>query len=356
MSEAVKKTKKNDEKLTKHDESLNSSLMGCSSFHCTETKGGDEARQLQCCACQRLVHYKCSKLPAYMIQAFVEKRIKKYYYCERCITVPVELTHELSPQSNEQQEILRLRREVRRCENLIKVAEENSRMANKLLSEKISEKNNINIDASTENIFVKRLEKIEAMIINQQQQFQTSQKKTYATATSTQANDFKQIIKLAKVEEISEERDRKSRACNIILHGINETNCDTEAQTTADKATVENFLKAIEEKERSTLFVGRIGRMYQGKNRPLKIVLKNENEKKIVFKKLSLLKGNESFKGVSVTEDYTEAERNILKMWSIRASERNNKETEDVIWRVRGSPKTGTLHLKKFSKQPHSNK
>ena len=71
-----------------------------------------------------------------MIQAFIENRIKKYYYRACCVTVPKELELELQLETSEHKEIKRLRREVRRCENLIKVVEENSRMANKLLAEK----------------------------------------------------------------------------------------------------------------------------------------------------------------------------------------------------------------------------
>ena len=117
--------------------------LDCSSQKCL-AEGGPN--QIQCCSCQRWltltltwVHYKCTQLPPYMLQAFIAKRIKKYYFCKSCVVVPKKLKEDFYPQSKEQDEIERLRREVSRCENLIKVAEENSGMANELLSEKINQ-------------------------------------------------------------------------------------------------------------------------------------------------------------------------------------------------------------------------
>ena len=89
-------------------------------------------------------------------------------------------------------------------------------------------------------------------------------------------------------------------------------------------------------------------------DRPIKVALKNESEKKAIFKKLRLLKGKDEFKGVSVAEDYTESERKVFKLWSDKAKERSSNEAENVIWRVRGSPKNGTLRLKKFSMASNS--
>ena len=92
-----------------------------------------------------------------------------------------------------------------------------------------------------------------------------------------------------------------------------------------------------------------------GKNRPLKIVLKSENEKQSVFKRLRMLKGNESFRGISITEDYTEAERNVLRLWNEKAKKKNNTDEDpDYCWRVRGSPKNGTLRLKKLPRGTNS--
>ena len=112
---------------------------------------------------------------------------------------------EVCAKSNEQHETRRLRKEIQRCENLVKAADENIKMTNKLLSEKADK-----IDESKiEKMIDSKLEKIEAIILNQQKVADT---KNYASATNTAPqNDFKTIMKMAKLEEIADERDRRSR-------------------------------------------------------------------------------------------------------------------------------------------------
>ena len=68
------------------------------------------------------------------------------------------------------------------------------------------------------------------------------------------------------------------------------------------------------------------------------------------MKNLTKLKGKENYQRISVTEDYTLAERQIIKTWALKAKERNQNEPCDstYIWHVRGSPKSGSMHLKKF--------
>ena len=82
--------------------------------------------------------------------------------------------------------------------------------------------------------------------------------------------------------------------------------------------------------------------------------MNSEKDKQQLMKNLPRLKDQEMFKGVSVAEDYTQAEREIIRKW--RDEARNKTEQDpDFIWRVRGSPKK-RMTLKKFPKQsPASN-
>ena len=88
------------------------------------------------------------------------------------------------------------------------------------------------------------------------------------------------------------------------------------------------------------------------KKRPIKVVFNTEAEKNKIMENLKELKGQEKFRGMSITDDYTLAERQIIKEYSDKAKDYNNKEPQDsdYVWRVRGSPKNG-LRLKKFQKQ-----
>ena len=57
-------------------------------------------------------------------------------------------------------------------------------------------------------------------------------KSTYASVTNSTPSNFKTIKKMAKVEEISEEHDCRSRANNIIIHGAKEIESVNETQNT----------------------------------------------------------------------------------------------------------------------------
>ena len=133
---------------------------------------------------------------------------------------------EVCAKSNEQHETRRLRKEIQRCEKLVKAADENIKLTNKLLSEKIDE-------SKIEKMIDSKLEKIEAIILNQQKVADT---KTYASATSTAPqNDFKTIMKMAKLEEIADERDRRSRENNMgesLIQHVGNYQRNTEVRST----------------------------------------------------------------------------------------------------------------------------
>lgn len=83
--------------------------------------------------------------------------------------------------------------------------------------------------------------------------------------------------------------------------------------------------------------------------RPIKVVLESAHEVYLITKKLINLKGNEKYQGISVTEDFTRFERSLIKELKNKAAERSAREP-NIIWRVRGSPKSG-LYLKKIHKE-----
>ena len=65
---------------------------------------------------------------------------------------------------------------------------------------------------------------------------------------------------------------------------------------------------------------------------------------------LKKLKGDDNFKGVGITEDYTVSERMLIQEYNAEAKERTENDPEGKsILHVRGSPKNG-LFIKKFQK------
>ena len=69
--------------------------------------------------------------------------------------------------------------------------------------------------------------------------------------------------------------------------------------------------------------------------------MNSEEDKMKVLDNLRNLKDNESVKQLGVTDDYPVGERYLLKEYSLKAKEMNDKESPDCkyVWRVRGTPK-----------------
>ena len=86
-----------------------------------------------------------------------------------------------------------------------------------------------------------------------------------------------------------------------------------------------------------------LGSLILIKKRPIKVVFNNEDEKDKIMANLSSLKGQEEFKGISITYDYTIRERQIIREKANEAKANNDNEplNSKYIWRVRGTPKNG---------------
>ena len=160
-------------------------------------------------------------------------------------------------------------------------------------------------------------------------------------------------MKVTRNEELAEESEKKLRLCNLIIHGVAEASSNDKSKAkTLDDVFVTDLSGAILVTAVTFKSVTRIGKTDLNKKRPIKVVLNNEADKNKIMTNLRNLKGLESFKGISVIEDYTINERRLVKDMSDKAKEYNDKESPDsnYIWRVRGSPKNGLI-VKKLRKQ-----
>ena len=157
---------------------------------------------------------------------------------------------------------------------------------------------------------------------------------------------FRAIMMATKNEELAEEAEKKRRECNLIIHGKEENGDD-------DKLFVQNLNKQISVGSVKINQVVRVGEIKANKIRPIKVVLSSLDEKNKVLYSMKNLKGNELYKGISVTDDYTVNEREIIREFVKKAKEENEKEDKDsnYIWRVRGCPKDG-LTIKRLTKFP----
>ena len=89
------------------------------------------------------------------------------------------------------------------------------------------------------------------------------------------------------------------------------------------------------------------------RKRPILVEFASKSDKDKIFKNLNQLKGNNEFKGISITDDYTTAEREMINEYIIKARELNSREEEDgPLYCVRGTPKNGLRIIKIKKVQP----
>jgi len=181
-----------------------------------------------------------------------------------------------------------------------------------------------------------------------------NQQRSYATAVginrTAKVSDLRSIMLANKNEEIEEEKDRKNRIKNIIIHGKVEESGETD-----DRQFAENLIKELQIGAPNISKIERIGMEKESGNgtalkRPIKLIMNSEEDKEKVLNNLRHLKGKTLYKSISITADYTYSERQLIKDYRERANIKNDfEEDKDYIWRVRGTPKNG-LFLKRINK------
>ena len=154
-----------------------------------------------------------------------------------------------------------------------------------------------------------------------------------------------------KNAELVEEKGKKLRSKNLIIHGVEESSSENKEDVIkSDDIYTKNFIAAL--KVTSTVkSVSRIGLSVQDKNCPVKVVMDTKEERNRILSNLRNLKGIPEYTIISVTEGYTVTEGRMIKNWLYKAKEKNKNESSDskFVWRVQGSPKNG-LQLKRLMK------
>ena len=154
-----------------------------------------------------------------------------------------------------------------------------------------------------------------------------------------------------KNAELVEEKEKKLRSKNLIIHGVENVLVATGMMLlNLTISILSNFVAALKVSY-TVKSASRIGLPAQDKNRPIKVVMNMEKERSKILSNLRNLKDIPEYKTISVTEDYTITERRMIKDSSDKANEKNKNDSLDsrFVWRVRGSPKKG-LRLKRFLK------
>ena len=164
---------------------------------------------------------------------------------------------------------------------------------------------------------------------------------------ATPINNFRTIMMSTRNEELAEEKDKKLRSCNVIIHGREENN----PELAEDEVFVNMMLLRVGGENLKPKSMIRLGNPESNKKRPIKVTFRNEGDKENLMNNLQKLKGKNIYKVISVTDDYTISERNMIKDFVTQARQKNSDEPEnsEYVWKVRGTPKNGLI-IKRFKK------
>ena len=92
-----------------------------------------------------------------------------------------------------------------------------------------------------------------------------------------------------------------------------------EQKGTSDDKFIEQLLNDVKVSAK-VKFVTRIGNQSNHK-RPIKVVLESAHQRWLIMHSLTNLKGNTSYNGISITEDFTIFERSMIHEWLKKAKE-----------------------------------
>ena len=172
------------------------------------------------------------------------------------------------------------------------------------------------------------------------------------STVASQPPDMKAVMRDARNDEKLEESEKQKRAKNIIIHGAEEIGESPEKVKKED----EGYIKAILAKigvEATPVAVMRLGEAKNEdgpRHRPIKIVMKSNDDKNNVMRNLGRLKGTERYFGkISIKDDYTTNEREQIRMLTQQAATQT-QESADRSYKVRGNSKNG-WHIMSFPKK-----
>ena len=153
-------------------------------------------------------------------------------------------------------------------------------------------------------------------------------------------------MKSSRNAELIEKQEQDKRKNNLIIYGISEEGTDDNiGLPDRDRNFMNSFLEAIEVDVAPKQIV-RLGIANADKKRPVKVILKSAEDKEAIVSNLNKLKNaSANIRGISVRDDYTIEERNLIKMMNDEAKKRNQADNV-THWKVRGTPKNGLRVVK----------
>ena len=164
-------------------------------------------------------------------------------------------------------------------------------------------------------------------------------------------NTVKNVIQETKNTDRVIETERIKREKNIIIHGVSEGDGTAEENTKGDCNYVTSLFQILGTKT-NPISIARLGKPIEKsetkdnttgneKCRPIKLIMSSADEKDLIMSRLSNLKNaEEKYRRISVKDDYTLEERNLVKHW-LKIADEKNKAEGTTKYKIRGTPKNG---------------
>ena len=161
-------------------------------------------------------------------------------------------------------------------------------------------------------------------------------------------DNLRQIMKESRAEQRKEEHVCLSRENNLIIYRVDESDKQTaEERTSDDQGFVDELVQDIlcipDTRIAKVVRIGpKLGQDGEPRqtSRPLKVELVDKESKASVMRNLFKLgSAEERFSKISVTQNYSKEEREVIKVKVTEANKMNEEEkTKNFTYRVRGPP------------------
>ena len=159
-------------------------------------------------------------------------------------------------------------------------------------------------------------------------------KKPKQSPTAEYTESMRKAVQEGVREENFQQRERKRRANNLVIHGMKENT------NIKDELLIRKLMNAIGVTTSPRSFT-RLGRKTAATtSRPLMIVMANTIEKRSFMKALPKLKNAVVYSHLRITDDLTINDRKTISLWLTEARKKNEKEPGNCTWTLRGSPLT----------------
>ena len=173
-------------------------------------------------------------------------------------------------------------------------------------------------------------------------------KTSYAKALGV-PTELRKIMEETRNDEKIERIEQEKRSQNFIIHGAEEIG-DSANEISENDADYINEILAHLRITSQAESITRLGKPNESKCRVLKIVMQTKAAKEEVMANLRRLKGtDDQFGRISVTDDYTNSDREKIRDFANRAREQA-KSDPTRVFKVRGDPKNG-LRIISYAKK-----